>query len=287
MCDLPTPAALLQHETLFRSVYSPQDAPKVLFRHIKDCQEVQILGEDPYTPQQLPNNDARLLLQCGMYTRNFDDWDQKIAGDKIWTNLKTFVQECYMHHLNTTSITAGSQGYVQNTFAALTEELDDKEDGVQTVMTQMATLTTHSQILASTAAKTTALVAAAINQLAANQQNMQQQFAAFTMQRNTSYQPSQVVQPPITQFLIPNVASFPTEVRGGGRRGGSRRGGGANFWCTGGRNVCTPFANFVGRGGQGGLPPIGSRGRQGSSMDPFMQQHMQCNVAPMYSNILK
>ncbi len=34
----PTPAALLQNDTLFRSVYSPQDAPEVLFRRIEDCQ---------------------------------------------------------------------------------------------------------------------------------------------------------------------------------------------------------------------------------------------------------
>jgi hypothetical protein len=46
----PTPVALLQNDTLFRSIYSPQDAPKVLFRHSKDCQEVQILGDNPYTP---------------------------------------------------------------------------------------------------------------------------------------------------------------------------------------------------------------------------------------------
>jgi hypothetical protein len=60
----PTPAALLQNDTLFRSVYSPNDAPEVLFRRIEDCQEVQILGEDPYTAQQLLNNAVRLLLQC-------------------------------------------------------------------------------------------------------------------------------------------------------------------------------------------------------------------------------
>ena len=59
----PTPAALLQNDTLFRSVYSPNNAPEVLFWHIEDCQEVQILGEDPYTAQQLLNNDVRLLLQ--------------------------------------------------------------------------------------------------------------------------------------------------------------------------------------------------------------------------------
>jgi hypothetical protein len=91
----PTPAALLQNDTLFRSVYSPQDAPEVLFCQIEDCNEVQILGEDPYMAQQLINNAVRLLLQCRLYTRDFEDWDCKAAADKIWTNLKTFVQECY------------------------------------------------------------------------------------------------------------------------------------------------------------------------------------------------
>ncbi len=108
----PTPTALLHNDTLFRSVYSPQDAPEVLFQRIKDCQEVQILGEDPYTAQQLLNNAVRLLLQTGFYTRDFEDWDCKIAADKIWTNLKMFIQEAYTRRLNATSITTGAQGYV-------------------------------------------------------------------------------------------------------------------------------------------------------------------------------
>jgi hypothetical protein len=57
-------------------------------------------------------------------------------------------------------------------------------------MAQMAALTIQSQLSATAAAKTTALVAAAINQLAANHQTMQQQFVAFTMQCNTSNQPA-------------------------------------------------------------------------------------------------
>ena len=129
----PTPAALLQNDTLFRSVYSPQDAPEVLFCCIKDCQEVQILGEDLYTVQQLLNNAVHLLLQCGLYSCGFEDWDRKIASDKMWTNLKTFVQECYMRCFNTTNITAGSQGYVQNAFAALGEESNNDDNDVQTV----------------------------------------------------------------------------------------------------------------------------------------------------------
>jgi hypothetical protein len=132
-----------------------------------------------------------------------------------------------------------------------------------------------------------ASVAAAINQLMANQQTMQQQFTTFTMQRNTTYQQEQSIQPPITQFLIPNFASFPTEGRGSGRRGGSRYGGRANFGRTSGCNVPTPFADFFGRGRHGGLPPIGGGGGQGGRVPPFVQQPMQRNMAPQYSNILK
>jgi hypothetical protein len=74
----PNPAALLLNDTLFWSVYSPQDAPKVLFCCIEDCQEVQ-------ATQQC----------CTPSTRDFEDWDRKAAADMIWTNLKMFVQECY------------------------------------------------------------------------------------------------------------------------------------------------------------------------------------------------
>jgi hypothetical protein len=212
----PTPAALLQNDTLFRSVYSPQDAPKVLFCRIEDCQEVQMLGEDPYTAQQLLNNAVHLLLQCRLYTHNFEDWDCKTVADKIWTNLKTFVQECYTRQLNATSITTGTQGYVQTTFATLHEDSDDEDKDLQIVITQMAVLTTQSQLKATTAAETSASVATVINQLAENQQAMQQQFAAFATQCNTPYQPAQAAQPPFTQFSIPNFTTFPTEGRGGG-----------------------------------------------------------------------
>jgi hypothetical protein len=156
----------------------------------------------------LLNNAVRLLLQTGLYTRNFKDWDCTIATDKIWTNLKIFLQECNTCCLNKTSITTGVQGYVQNTFAALAEELEDEDSDVQTVIPQMATLTTQSQLMASTAAETNASVTAAINQLAANQQAMQQQFASFASTCNTMYQPATPAPPPVRghdigRILIP------------------------------------------------------------------------------------
>ena len=119
---------------------------------------------------------------------------------------------------------------MQNAFTVLQEESEEEDDDVQTVITQMAALTTQSQLTATTTAETSASVAAAINQLHANQQAMQQQFAAFTNQRNTIYQPAQAMQPrPITQFSIPNLATFNTAGRGGGRRGGHGCGGHASF----------------------------------------------------------
>ena len=253
----PTPNALLQNDTFFRSAYSPADAPETLFRRIEDCQEVQLLGEDPYTPKQLLNNAIRLLLQCGLYTRDFEDWDRKPAADKIWTELKTFIQEAYQRRLNATNITSGQQGYVQNAFAVLADEsTDDDDDDVQTVITQMAALTTQSQLTAASQAATTTSVTTALNQLVANQQAISQQIAAFA---NVARAPPAAVQFP-TQMNVPAVG---TAFTGGGnpprttRRAGRGRGErGARQGQAGGRIPRTPFANYIARQVGGGLPPM-------------------------------
>ena len=159
---------------------------------------------------------------------------------------------------------------MQNVFAVLQEDSEEDNDDVQTVITQMAVLTTQSQLTANTTAETSALVAAVINQLKANQKAMQQQFAAFTTQRNMTYHLAPAMQPPSTQFSIPNIALFNTAGRGGGRRGGHGPGGCASFVNTaGGRTARTPFTNFVGRSGQGSLPPIGGNGGRGGGVLPF------------------
>ncbi len=55
----PTLAAILQNDMLFRSVYSPLDAPKIIFQCSRDCQEVQTLGEDHTQPSKCST------MQCG------------------------------------------------------------------------------------------------------------------------------------------------------------------------------------------------------------------------------
>ena len=123
----------------------------------------------------------------------------------------------------------------------------------------------------------------AINQLAANQQAMQQQFAAFTAMRNTTYQPAMPAPPPMQQLTIPNFGTFqPAGLGFGGRCGGRGHGERANA----GHHRHTPFENFVGRGIQGGRPPIGG-GRRGGGVAPFEKQNAPRNVTSMYSNIIK
>ena len=44
---------------------------------------------------QLLNNAIRLLLGSGLYQCDFEEWDRKNATNKVWTNLKPFIQEAY------------------------------------------------------------------------------------------------------------------------------------------------------------------------------------------------
>ncbi len=195
------------------------------------------------------------------------------------------------HCLNATSIMAKSQGYNQNAFAVLQESDNDNND-VQSFVTQMAALTTQSNLSATTAAESTAAVMAAITQLAVNQQAMQQQFVALTTQCNTSYQQS-----PIPGFNIPTLSAFISECPTCGRCSGQGHGTAAGATFTGKRNPLTPIANSMGRQGyQGGLPAIGGRGGGGCSGGgppgngpPFalFMPNNQCNAGPMYSNIIK
>ncbi len=99
--------------------------------------------------------------------------------------------------------------YVQNTFATLTETSDDDDNDVQTVMMQVAALTTQSQQMVHTVAKTSASVATEIHQLADNQQTMQQHFAAFTRQHNTTYHQGTSGTATHNPVLDPQLCKFP------------------------------------------------------------------------------
>ena len=46
----PNAMALFHNDTLFRSAFPATNTPEILFHQIKQCQEIQMIAQDPYTP---------------------------------------------------------------------------------------------------------------------------------------------------------------------------------------------------------------------------------------------
>jgi hypothetical protein len=157
----PTPLAMELNNVAFCSQYSAADALEVLFRRIKNCAEIAILGNNPYTDCQLINNAIRLLLTTGLYMRPFKEWDRLLPANQTWIKLRRLIQEAFQHRVNATAPTAGhhryapAQPYQQNVFSILGKvQSNDEESIANTVATQVAALTYQSQLMQSTAANT-------------------------------------------------------------------------------------------------------------------------------------
>ena len=90
----PDTMTLFGNDTLFRSPFPANEAPEMLFYRIEQCQEIQILAQDPYSPTQIINNAVRLLQQLGVFSlKEFNTWDA--ITPKTYPALKTFIQEAY------------------------------------------------------------------------------------------------------------------------------------------------------------------------------------------------
>jgi hypothetical protein len=60
---MPNAMVLFSNDTLFRSPFPPTEAPEMLFYCTEQCQEIQITGQDPYSPMHIINVVVRLLMQ--------------------------------------------------------------------------------------------------------------------------------------------------------------------------------------------------------------------------------
>ena len=282
----PDMMTLFGNDTLFRSPFPANEAPEMLFYRIEQCQEIQILAQDPYTPMQIINNAVRLLQQSGIFPlKEFDAWDATTI--KTYPALKTFIHEAYTRRLTALQLrnTTGTQGYAPNTnqniYNILDEgfESDSGTDG--TVITQTAPPITQTAAMTTGRTMTNTYgggtipseITNAINQLSANQQTIMNQMAAMSFNNAPTPPPQAATKfhvPPIQQLTIPPFAGQANTGynagtgnnggnwgRGGGRgrgRGGSRGGGGRG-------GARTPFANHTRNmqmaGGRGGMAPAG------------------------------
>jgi hypothetical protein len=109
----PDTMSLFQNDTLFRSPFPVTEAPEMLFYRIEQCQEIQTIALDPYTPKKIINNAIHLLMQSGIFQlKEFDTWESMSV--KSYPILKTFIHEAYSRRLTAMQLrnTVGQQGYV-------------------------------------------------------------------------------------------------------------------------------------------------------------------------------
>jgi hypothetical protein len=110
----PSRHELLHNETLFCLPFHATEAPERIFWCIKQCQEIQVIADNPYTLMQLITNALQLLMASGIFPmREFEDWET--MPNKTYNSLKLFVHGAYARQLAAVRLrTTGQQGYLAN-----------------------------------------------------------------------------------------------------------------------------------------------------------------------------
>ena len=83
----------------------------MLYR-IEQCQEIQVLAQDPYSDTQVINNAVRLMIQANIFPlKEFNDWEA--INPKTYPVLKTFIGGAYTRCKSVQQLcnTAGQMGY--------------------------------------------------------------------------------------------------------------------------------------------------------------------------------
>ena len=94
----PTGTTLWENDKIFWAPFGANEVPESLFLQLERCQEVALLGNNPYSQTQLVNCAVQLLLQSGVFPmKEFEDWEREVS--KTWTDLKRFVQAAYQRKL--------------------------------------------------------------------------------------------------------------------------------------------------------------------------------------------
>jgi hypothetical protein len=182
----PNMMMLYTNDTLFRSPMPAGNLPKMLFYRIKQCQEIQRIGNLPYSDEQIIANAVRILLQANIFLlKEFNAWEAVTL--KTYPALKTFIHGAYGCRLTVMALrsTSSQNGYANQTIYNVMEAgLDnDTDDNTVTTVTQTTVLTTTAgNVTPLGITAISAEVAAAINQLSANQSAIMSQMAATNAQ---------------------------------------------------------------------------------------------------------
>jgi hypothetical protein len=268
----PDAQAVLANDTVYRTPLRSNETPESLFRRLEECQEVQVLADNPYTDKQLIVHAVLLLRQSAIFpNKEFEDWDNLPDATKTWAGLKTFFHTAFTRRLTAIALnpTSGQHGYANaNPFSAFNIAHDTDSASTtsshhtltQTIAATGTVPTTDSTFASSFAAHTAPEVTSALAQLAANQNSLLLQMAALSVVPPP--------QPPIQHINIP-TQQF---TRGGGGRGGQfRTNSGQNGGYGGGYGANYGGSGYGGYGGDtnsGGAAQRRRNGRRGRGTIP-------------------
>ncbi len=258
----PNMMTLYTNDTLFRSPMTAGDLPKMLFYRIEQCQEIQCIGNLPYSEEQIIANAVRILLQANIFPLNeFNSWEA--VTPKTYPALKTFIHVAHGRRLTALALrsTSGQNGYANQMIYNVLEEGNDEDtdDDTVTTITQTAALTTATGgTTPSGGTAISAKVAAAINQLSEYQTAIMFQMAAATAQMAAlaivpplaqnarAYAPrKQFYVLPIQQIAVPMQQPFSAAGAYLAGWGGQRGGRGHNQGGRQGGLSRTPFADAM------------------------------------------
>jgi hypothetical protein len=179
----PTMMTLFQNDVMFRNPMAPMDSPKMLFYRIEQCQEIQCIGKLPYSDERIVANAVQILIQANISPlKDFDTWEEMTP--KTYPALKTFIHEAYSRCLLVMALcsTSVQNGDAHQTIYNVLEAGIDEDTNNGTVTTIMQTAAVTAATGVTTPSSSTAIsaeVAAAINQLSANQATIMSQMAAM------------------------------------------------------------------------------------------------------------
>ncbi len=110
--------------------------PGMLFYRIEQCQEIQRIGNLPYSEEQIIANAMRILLQANIFPlKEFGAWDA--VSPKSYPTLKTFIHAAYGHCLTALALcsTSGQNEYANQAMSNVSEDGNDDDTNDNTVTT--------------------------------------------------------------------------------------------------------------------------------------------------------
>jgi hypothetical protein len=118
--------------------WDPHQPVETLFKKIQDCVDFAEAGGFITGATQKLSSAYSKIFKSGKFNSACRIWDEKLAADNTWNNLKIRFAAAYLHHRKMQGETLGAQGYAN---AAVAQSEDDLAEQALGAFSKLATAT--------------------------------------------------------------------------------------------------------------------------------------------------